>query len=69
LQKIGVGFSFFQYSITPILHRHVELSRVMESPLPGAKERQVLGPRFFSFLVKGKSSRDEKMTLKLEPNN
>jgi hypothetical protein len=41
----------------------------MESPLPGAKERQVLGPRFFSFLVKGKSSRDEKMTLKLEPNN
>jgi hypothetical protein len=33
LQKIGVGFSFFQYSITPTLHKYVEQSSVMESPL------------------------------------
>ena len=26
----------FQYSITPTLHKYVEQSRVMESPLPGA---------------------------------
>jgi len=32
LQKIGVGFSFFQYSIS-------KLSRVMESPLPGGKPK------------------------------
>jgi hypothetical protein len=39
LQKIGVGFSFFQYSITPTLHKYVEQSSVMESPLPGGKPK------------------------------
>jgi hypothetical protein len=39
LQKIGVGSSFFQYSITPTLHKYVEQSRIMESPLPGGKPK------------------------------
>ena len=39
LQKIGVGFSFFQYSITPMLHKYVEQSRVMESPRLGDKPK------------------------------
>jgi len=39
LQKIGVVFSFFQYSITPALHNYVEQSRVMEIPLPGGKPK------------------------------
>jgi hypothetical protein len=37
LQKIGVGFSFFQYSITPTLHKYFEQNRVMESLLQGGK--------------------------------
>ena len=32
-----VGFSFFQYSTTPTLHKYVEQRRVMESHLPGQK--------------------------------
>jgi hypothetical protein len=39
LQKIGVGFSFFQYSITPTLHNYVEQSRIMESSFPEGKSK------------------------------
>jgi hypothetical protein len=35
LQKIGLGFSFFQYFITPVLHKYVEQSKFMDGPLPG----------------------------------
>jgi hypothetical protein len=40
LQKIGVGFSFFQYSITPTLHKYAEQYAVdAESSAEKAKER------------------------------
>jgi hypothetical protein len=41
LQKIGVGFSFFQYSITPTLQKYVEQSSAMESPLLRGKPKPV----------------------------
>jgi len=36
---IGVGLSFFQYSITPTLQKYVEQSKVMESSLPEGKPK------------------------------
>jgi hypothetical protein len=36
---MGVGFLFFQYSITPTLHKCIEQSRFMESHLPGGKPK------------------------------
>ena len=39
LQKIGFDSSFFQYAITPILHKCNERSRVIERPFPGGKPK------------------------------
>ena len=41
LQKIGVGFWFFQYSITPILHKFVEEIKASRAPFQGAIQCQV----------------------------
>jgi hypothetical protein len=58
LQKIGVRFPLFQYSITPILHKYVEQGRVMESSLPGGKTKPGhlgLDSLFLKFLSESKN--------------
>jgi len=40
-----LGFRFLQYSITPTLHKYVEQSSVIKSPLPGGKPKPGPSPQ------------------------
>ena len=48
LQKIGVGISFFQYSITPTLHRMLSLTESWRARFQGTNQSQVLWSGFLT---------------------